>query len=533
VPATDFLIGLQEPDGGWGWGAGYGDLDTTAFVVQALIASGNVEPTHAAVQDGLNFMRSAQADSGGWEGWGGLSADSTAAAIQAIVAAGYTPATESWAAASGRTPHDDLAGLQATDGSFGYNALSTAHAVAGLAEMPLPILGQVQRANRALTWMNEQQNADGSWSGWAGPDPGTTCDAILAFVSAGFDPATVKPLGGGASAIDYISATASSFVTKTADSAGKLAMAVEAAGGDAHDFGGENIVQVLIDTWYSPTLGAFGVPTNTFHQAFAILGLVAADEQALIPASAVQTLIGLQQPNGGWSYDLGYVRITPDNTGLALQALAAADVPTTHTSVVSAVAYLRSQQDAQGGWGNANSTAYAIQGLLAIGEDVKVDWLQGGRNPYDALAALQKIDGPFAFLGVDNGLATWQAVPALFGKTYPLSPGALLPFAGVDRGPDPDRMVACQPRATLGNSVDVVIPFGSDLDGDGSVTLDWRASGQAEWVTGTAVHRADGYYTATLPGTNLLSYKFRATFADPDGVQEIHYYVYLPLIFRQ
>src|SRR5262245_9712530 len=35
--ATDFLISLQESDGGWGFGSG-GDVDTTALVVQALIA---------------------------------------------------------------------------------------------------------------------------------------------------------------------------------------------------------------------------------------------------------------------------------------------------------------------------------------------------------------------------------------------------------------------------------------------------------------------------------------------------------------
>src|SRR5205814_4908721 len=49
--ATDFLISLQERDGGWGFGSG-GDVDTTALVVQALIASGNVGPDSARVQQG-------------------------------------------------------------------------------------------------------------------------------------------------------------------------------------------------------------------------------------------------------------------------------------------------------------------------------------------------------------------------------------------------------------------------------------------------------------------------------------------------
>ncbi|MCK4470308.1 MAG: hypothetical protein KAW49_00840, partial [Anaerolineae bacterium] len=407
VFATDFLIGLQETDGGWGWGAGYGVVDTTAMVLQALIASGNAAPTHVKVQEGLDFLRSAQATSGGWESWGSLSADSTAAAIQSIVAAGYTPATASWAAASGRTPHDDLTGLQATDGGFGGNALGTAHAIAGLAEAPLPIFGRAQRANRALTWMNEQQNGDGSWSGWAGPDSGATCDAVLAYAAADFDPNAAA--GSVTSAMDYLSSTASSYANNGPDAAGKLALAVEAAGGDAHDFGSVNVVHVLTSTHYSTTLGAFGDPANAWHQAWAMIGLAAAGET--IPVSATQTLTGLQQSDGSWTDAWGWSK--PDSTGLVLQALIAAGVPPTDTSVVNGTLFLQSQQDAQGGWGNANSTAYAMQGLLAAGEDLVADWSsENGHSPYDALAAYQKPDGPFVYMWdspwgppTDNGMA--------------------------------------------------------------------------------------------------------------------------------
>jgi hypothetical protein len=543
--ATDFLAGLQEPDGGWGWGAGFGDVDTTALVVQALIASGNAGPTDVDVQEGLAFLRQSQAESGGWESWGSLSADSTAAAIQAVAAAGYTPVTESWARSS--DPHTALLGLQAPDGSFSGNALGTAHAVAGLVEAPLPILGRVGRANRALTWLNERQNGDGSWSFFGLPDPGATCDAVLAYAAAGFDPHTVKPSGSDLSAMDYLSATASAFVTKTADSAGKLATAVVAAGGDPCDFGGVDIIHVLTNTWYSPTLGAFGVPTNTWHQAWAMVGLAAAGEP--IPVSATQTLAGLQQSDGGWSYNLGVVWTTPDDTGMALQALAAAGVPSSDPSILGGIAFLRAQQDGGGGWGNANSTALAIQGLLAAGEDLAAEWARDGRGPYEALIADQKSDGPFTsawFGSADNEYATLQAVPALVEVYYPFA-GALTPFAGLNHVPDPDRTVAASPRATWGDGVGVIIPFGSDLDRNGSVALDWRAHGATSWVTGTAVHRADGCYTATLPVTLPVACDVRATFTDPDAVQYggtitdtvvLEYtleprYTYLPLVFKR
>jgi len=395
--------------------------------------------------------------------------------------------------------------------------------------------------------MNEQQSGDGSWPTFFGHPAGPTCDAVLAYAAAGFDPATVVASGSVASAMDYLSATASSFITESADSAGKLALAVEAAGSDAFSFGGENIVHVLTDTWYSPTLGAFGVPTNTWHQAWAILGLAAAGEN--VPISATQTLTGLQQSDGGWKYDLSpawWNTTGPDNTGLALQALIAAGVPTTDTSVVSGVLFLQDQQNDQGSWSSwgspsANSTAYAMQGLLAAGEDLMAaKWLKDGHSPYNALSDLQKSDGPFVQGSTDDFLSTRQAVPALLGVYYPFSQ-ALVPFVAVNRGPDPDRMVTCAPRASWGNSVDVIVPFGSDLDGDGDVALAWRTSGASSWTTGTTVHRADGYFTATLPITDPVPHEFQATFTDPDGVQyspvmssalEPHT-VYLPLVLRQ
>ncbi|MGQ9599728.1 MAG: hypothetical protein ACUVWZ_09950 [Anaerolineae bacterium] len=655
--ATDFLLGLQEPDGGWGWGAGIGDVDTTALVVQALLASGNLEPTHPKVQEGLDFLRANQADWGGWEAWGSPSADSTAAAIQAIVAAGYTPATESWA--SSPNPQTALAGLQAPDGSFSGNALGTAHAIAGLAEAPLPIWGRMQRARLALTWMNEQQQASGSWPGFGGAE-GATCDAVLAYAAAGYDPATVRASGSPTSAIEYLASRAAAYAADGPDRAGKLIVTVVAAGQDPYTFGGVDLVHVLTATHYSPTLGAFGVPTNTWHQAFAILGLAAAGET--VPVSDTKTLLDLQQADGGWKYDLSdspWNTTTPDSTGLAMQALIAAGVSPTDTALLGALNFLKAQQDARGGWGNANSTAYAIQGLLAAGQDLIAGWSVAGHSPYDALAIYQKPDGPFVWTWSwpeDNGLATWQAVPALLGRAMPIypplalpvgqnlaglvvdygngsidmaciafpedqisgldlldrsgipyeygggfvtkigdvgcpaadpwcaapyywsywgwepitstwqfamigpagstvtdgeiegwrwedwnlwpapTPGLtptlevicgvpdLIPFAPVHRGPDADRLVAAMPRALWNNSLDVIIPFGSDLNGDGTVVLDYRVLGETTWIPGTALSRGDGYFMATVPATQVASYELRATFAD---LEQVQYDVYL------
>jgi len=69
----------------------------------------------------------------------------------------------------------------------------------------------------------------------------------------------------------------------------------------------------------------------------------------------------------------------------------------------------------------------------------------------------------------------------------------------------------------LGGNIDVVIPFGSDLDVDGVMTFTWRLNGGV-WSAPT-VHRAAGYYTATIPNHQAGVYDLKAIFSDPDGVQ--------------
>jgi hypothetical protein len=136
APAVQFLLDLQEADGGWGYGFG-GDADTTALVIQALLASGAVTPTYPAILDAVAFLHQTQDADGAWGySFGGVyyaSADTTASVIQALAALGYTPANATWATPTG-DPHTALAAMQAADGSFSANALGTAHAIAGLAE---------------------------------------------------------------------------------------------------------------------------------------------------------------------------------------------------------------------------------------------------------------------------------------------------------------------------------------------------------------------------------------------------------------
>lgn len=563
--ALTYLIDLQDTDGSWGFGFG-GDVDTTALIVQALLANG-VAPTAPVIQDALGFLATSQIDDGSWGFDGTPNADSTAAVIQAAAATGFFPVTLSWQAANGN-PQTALLALQQADGGFG-NALGTANAIPGLAEAPLPIFSSRQRAERALAWLQTTQTSSGGWASFGTtPDVGATLDVMLAFSAAGFAPDSVSQ-PGGASALAFLRNqvfTYTRVITTAGDvstnlfpaATGKALLGIVAAGEDPTAFAASPGVTLNLVTDLQATLRPTGAYSTTavrgfssgaatpLSQAFAILGLRAAGEA--IPDEALDFLRQRQNAeDGSWG--------SVDTTGLVIQALVAAGVTPNDPTIAAAVAFLRTQQDALGGWDNPNSTAYAIQGLIAADEDLRSNWRKAGRSPFDALGLYQRPDGPLTYTweegsfftpGTANAFATWQAVPALLARSYPLPTGTdLTQYVPVLRGPNPDRLVVRPTTGRWGNSIAVSLPFGGDLNGDATAELAWRAAGATEWLTATLT-RAPGVFTATLPVTMPRTYELRTIVNDSDGVQAGNavsttlttvttvepFRMYLPLVLR-
>ena len=90
-----------------------------------------------------------------------------------------------------------------------------------------------------------------------------------------------------------------------------------------------------------------------------------------------------------------------DDTGSALQALVASG-GTGSRAIKRAVSYMRAQQNDDGGFGqlagsrsNAQSTAWAVQGLVAAGQDPAR--FGRGRSPLAYLRSLQLADGSFRY----------------------------------------------------------------------------------------------------------------------------------------
>jgi hypothetical protein len=151
--AIDYVTTHQTTDGAWNFtgdtAALSGDTNTTALVIQALVAVGRKDDTGRA----LDYLRRVQNTDAGWpyqnpSAYGTeTDANSTALVIEAIYAAGQMPAD--WYV-DGADPLGVLLALQNPSGSFSYqasfggdNALATIQAIPAVAGVTL---ADVQRA---------------------------------------------------------------------------------------------------------------------------------------------------------------------------------------------------------------------------------------------------------------------------------------------------------------------------------------------------------------------------------------------------
>ncbi len=307
----------------------------------------------------------------------------------------------------------------------------------GSGSNPPDVTPEILSANAALQWMRPQQTANGSM----GNNVGGTVDVILAVAAANQRPDAWRVLPDAPSLVDYAAANAATFSGQSAAAAGKLAVGAAAAGQDPRSFGGANLVAVINNT-YSAGTGAYGA--NNSDQAWAMLGLQAAGEAA--PAAAIARLASQANADGGWGWAAG-VASDSDSTALAVQALIASGAPASHPAVVAGLTYLRAVQltNSDGGfaaspdqpWGvdsNTNSTAFAVQGILAAGQDpLGASWTISAATPVDFLLGQQLANGAFVYIDPPANLfATQQAVPGLTGKPLPyLSPAVAL-RTGID-----------------------------------------------------------------------------------------------------
>lgn len=143
--AVAWLVGVQLEDGSWSWNGdttpGSGDSNSTALALQALVAA---DEQDAVVNKALEYLHGIQNEDGGFpyqkpsDFGSDTDANSTAYVIQALIATGNDPASSDWTV-GGNTPLTALAALQLESGAFAWqvavpdeNFLASAQAIPAL-----------------------------------------------------------------------------------------------------------------------------------------------------------------------------------------------------------------------------------------------------------------------------------------------------------------------------------------------------------------------------------------------------------------
>lgn len=413
IEASNWLISAQAEDGSWD--DGYGSyIDTTPLGILALISSGHIDTESDEIQVAMAFMHENQQMDGGWQSaWDTVTnASTTGIMLQVIYSLGQQPDDEMWEKPEGN-PETALLSIQQDSGAFGgdfVNAYSTADAIVGLAGRPLTDLGILERASDSFDYLISKQEDGGGWG-----TVGQTLDIILAFESAGWDPNSI--VNADQTPIDFISSNLDEYIGSGPDAIGKTILSLSAAGIDPSSFNDVNLIQSLLNVYNEETM-SFGTADNTWHQAFAILGLYAANEE--IPMGSIETLVDLQQDNGGWEYSPGF-GTGSDNTALAIQALLAAGFQRDDTVIANALDYIRSEQKNDGGWGNSSTTAFVLMALNALDEPLDSWKLDSTKEPVSNLFTYQKANGAFLYSWEypdDSIMSTSSALLAAFGEDY-------------------------------------------------------------------------------------------------------------------
>jgi hypothetical protein len=281
-------------------------------------------------------------------------------------------------------------------------------------------------ARSPVAWLSAAQNQDGGFgiAPGAPSSPVMTGWACLGLEAAGRNPRDLRR--DGQTPISYLRRTAGEI--RSVGDIERTALVLVGAGLDPRSFGGDLVARLR-----NHGLGDGSWPGQVNPTAFGILALSASDSRGGLARSAAW-LRSAQNADGGWGFARG-AGSDPDSTGAALQALAAAGGSAEATA--NGVGWLRRSQAPGGGFAlaggtaNAQSTGWAVQGLIAGG--VSPSAVRNGGSPLDYLASVRAPDGHYRYSASSDQTPVWvtgQALAAARGKAFPLEPVARRRGAG-------------------------------------------------------------------------------------------------------
>jgi Prenyltransferase and squalene oxidase repeat len=280
-------------------------------------------------------------------------------------------------------------------------------------------------AERGASWLLSVQNSDGGFGSSPEDDSGAemTAWAMLALEASGRNPLDFP--AAGKTAVDFLRGHLGEV--KSPGDLARTILALQGAGLDPRQFGGANLVSQLLAKRRGN--GSYeGWPGST---AFAAIALRAADAKGSLGAT-LAWLRQVQNEDGGWG-DVPGSPSTADGTGAAMQAL-----DPDSKAVGRGLSYLRQVQRQGGGFPlggngavNTQSTAWAIQGILAAGGDPG-SFRRGGKSAPEYLAAQQQGNGQFRYSKSSDQTPVWVSAYGVMAAAE-----KFFPIAAVPRAPQP------------------------------------------------------------------------------------------------
>ncbi len=189
------------------------------------------------------------------------------------------------------------------------------------------------------------------------------------------------------------------------------AMALMSLGLNPYNTNGENYIKKIIDAFDGKQFGDINEDNDDIF-ALIVLQNAGYTIEDIEIINALKFILERQKENGSWDESI-------DMTGASMSALAKfSDRDDVKNALSKGKEFLKSKQEKDGGFENVSSTAWAIEGIVALGEKPE-DWVKKENTPNNFFAVNQDTDGGIKNEDLNNKL--WQTtyvLKALSGKTW-------------------------------------------------------------------------------------------------------------------